>query len=321
MHSWQKQYQTCRRLGYVVLLSSFLLGIYCVQAAGGICFESVRQFSRDSLNGLMGYDTEYQYYRDHQHEVNQDTELSTCLYLGLILVWSVPVMMLQWYVGAEALVANGQKIKKIIFISTLYLCISDNWAIHHNVWHINERYILPIKMMIPPGKIRDWMGPFGTARLPFEECFFFLATSIICTWGLHLAMTVLSSWKLNLKPLQRDSVDNNVDSEDVKIVAERINNAPDLLWGTDEKATKYLLEKESEDGYEESFTWSNILTAFGDVHWWGTNIQERVVSIGLFSMEPEALFVSSILMQIFVAALTTLWSYLFPYLNCLQFHS
>ena len=321
MHSWQKQYQTCRRLGYVVLLSSFLLGIYCVQAAGGICFESVRQFSKDSLNGLMGYDTEYQYYRDHQHEVNQDTELSNCLYLGLILVWSVPVMMLQWYVGAEALIANGQKIKKIIFISTLYLCISDNWAIHHNVWHINERYILPIKMMIPPGKIRDWMGPFGTARLPFEECFFFLATSIICTWGLHLAMTVLSSWKLNLKPLQRDSVDNNVDSEDVKIVAERINNAPDLLWGTDEKATKYLLEKESDERYEESFNWSNILTAFGDVHWWGTNLQERVVSIGLFSMEPEALFVISILMQIFVTALVTLLSYLFPYLHCLQSYS
>ena len=176
-------------------------------------------------------------------------------------------------------------------------------------------------MMIPPGKIRDWMGPFGTSRLPFEECFFFLATSIICTWGLHLAMTVLSSWKLNLKPLQRDSVDNNVDSEDVKIVAERINNAPDLLWGTDAKATKYLLEKESDDRYEENFNWSNILTAFGDVHWWGTNLQEGVVSIELFSMEPKALFVSSILMQIFVTALTILWSYLFPYLHCLPIHS
>ena len=134
-------------------------------------------------------------------------------------------------------------------------------------------------------------------------------------------MTVLSSWKLNLKLLQRDSVDNNVDSEDVKIVAERINNAPDLLWGTDEKATKYLLEKESDDRYEESFNLSNSLTAFGDVHWWGTILQESVVSIELFSMEPEALFVTSILMQIFVMALTTLWSYLFPYLHCLQFYS
>ena len=312
MHKWQKQYQKYRRYGYVILLTSFLLGVYCIQASGGIFFESVYHFAKDSIFGLFGYDADYQYYRDHDHEVNQDTELSNCLYLGLILVWAVPVMMLQWYVGAEALIANAQKLKKIIFISTTYLCISDNWAIHHDVWHINARYILPIKMMIPPGPLRDWMGPFGTERLPFEECFFFLATSIICTWGLHLAMVVLTSWKLNLKRSAEGAIESmDKEEDDVETIASKINNAPDLLWGTDEKATKNLLEKAPEQLQEEQLSLSNILTAFGDVHWWGINLQQTN-AVNAFTKNATSLFTLSIFIQIAISSITILGCYLFP---------
>ena len=124
--------------------------------------------------------------------------MSNCLYFGLILVWATPVITFLWYCGADALIANGIKLKKIIFLSTIYLCISDHWSIHHDVWHINERYILPLKSMIPPGPLQEWMGPFGTEQLPFEECFFFLVTSILCTFGLHLMMSLSVSWKINL---------------------------------------------------------------------------------------------------------------------------
>ena len=287
-----------------------------LQAAGGIWFESAWNFATDSFYGLFGYDAEYQYYRDHQHNINQDTELSNCLYLGLILVWAIPVMMLQWYVGAESLIANAQKIRKIIFVSTMYLCISDNWAIHHDVWHINGRYILPLKMMIPPGPLRDWMGPFGTERLPFEECFFFLATSIICTWGIHLAMVVLSSWKLNLKRSTKNNIKHIAEEEeedDVETMASKIDNAPELLWGTDEKATKQLLEKAPENVEEESLSWSNAFTAFGDVHWWGINMHQSSV-VDVFSNNATTLFVIGKLIEIMISSLTITAFLFFPHL-------
>merc|ERR1711963_1045918 len=63
MHKWQKQFQTYRRWGYLILISSFLFGVYCIHVAGGICFESVEHFTKDSLYGLLGLDSEYQYYR------------------------------------------------------------------------------------------------------------------------------------------------------------------------------------------------------------------------------------------------------------------
>ena len=312
MHKWQKQFQTTRRYGYLVLITCFLFGAYCIHASGGICFESVEHFTKDSLYGLFGFDSEYQYYRDHKHNVNQDTELSGSLYLGLILVWVVPIMMLQWYIGAEALIANGQKLRKIIFTSTVYLCISDNWAIHHDVWHINGRYILPLKAMMPPGPIQDWMGPFGTEQLPFEECLFFLVTSIICTWGLHLAMVVMSSWKLNLKRSSIDEVQTVTDEdEDVETIASKINNAPDLLWGTDEKATRELLQKTPEQINEEKMSLSNSLTALGDVHWWGINLRQAGAS-KVSSLDAKALFTLIALLQTGVASFAIITTFFAP---------
>ena len=312
MHKWQKQFQTTRRNGYIVLIASFLLGVYCIHAAGGIFFESMEHFTKDSLYGLLGLDSDYQYYRHHQHTVNQDTELSGSLYLGLILVWVVPVMTLQWYVGAESLIANGQKLRKIIFTSTMYLCISDNWAIHHDIWHINGRYILPLKAMMPPGPVQDWMGPFGTERLPFEECLFFLVTSIICACGLHLAMVVLASWKLNLKRTSKGEAETiNNEEEDVETIASKINNAPDLLWGTDEKATRELLQKTPEEINEEKLSLSNSLTAFGDVHWWGINLGQTGAS-KLSSFDARTLFTLIALLQTALSSFAIIASFFVP---------
>ena len=90
MHKWQKQFQTYRRYGYVVLIASFLLGVYCIHAAGGICFESVGSFTKDSLYGLFGLDSDYQYYRHHQHTVREKpvgTQWQCCQALPSTMPW------------------------------------------------------------------------------------------------------------------------------------------------------------------------------------------------------------------------------------------
>ena len=94
----------------------------------------------------------------------------TSFYLGLILVWSMPIIIFQWFVGSRYLVAN----KKLLFISTsiptVYLWVADTIAINLNIWQINSKYILGISL----------------AGLPFEEATFFMVTNLMLTQGLIL---------------------------------------------------------------------------------------------------------------------------------------
>merc|ERR1711894_744429 len=101
------------------------------------------------------------------------------------------------------------------------------------------------------------------------------------------------------------------EDDDVETIASKINNAPDLLWGTDEKATKNLLEKAPEQLQEEPLSLSNILTAFGDVHWWGINLQQTN-AVNAFTTNATSLFTLSIFIQIAISSITILSCYLFP---------
>jgi Brp/Blh family beta-carotene 15,15'-monooxygenase len=94
-------------------------------------------------------------------------------YLGLITVWAMPVLALQWGFGAEALMAQKSSWGKPLVYSWLYLCIIDRWAIRNGCWSISPKKTVP--------QI-DW--------LPFEEAYFFLCTATMCMWGLQLAMNV-----------------------------------------------------------------------------------------------------------------------------------
>jgi len=95
-------------------------------------------------------------------------------YLGLILVWAVLPLMVQWSFGAEALIAHGKCLVISIFWSTLYLAIADQWAMHHGIWAISQKHSLPLL-------VRD---------LPLEEVIFFFLTATLCNFGLTLAMLV-----------------------------------------------------------------------------------------------------------------------------------
>ena len=92
------------------------------------------------------------------------------LYLGLVLAWAVPVLTLQWAVGADVL----WKMRRIWLISTVvptvYLWIADRVAIADGIWHISEIYTTGLQLL----------------GLPIEEATFFLVTNLLVTQGLLL---------------------------------------------------------------------------------------------------------------------------------------
>ena len=105
------------------------------------------------------------------------------LYLTLIGIWSVPILIVQWSYGYNALVANAKIWSKTTLFSTLSLALIDRWAIKSGIWSINEKYSLCDM---------KWVG---LDALPLEEFTFFLVTSLMCTWGITLAMVVSSQKK------------------------------------------------------------------------------------------------------------------------------
>jgi len=94
-------------------------------------------------------------------------------YLGLIIVWSTPILAIQWGFGADALMAQKEAWMRPLLISWIYLCVIDRWAIRNGCWSINVAQTLP-----------------RFDLFPIEEIYFFLVTSTMCTWGLQLAMNV-----------------------------------------------------------------------------------------------------------------------------------
>jgi len=97
------------------------------------------------------------------------------LYMGLILSWGMPVLILQWVLGAHVLQKHVRPVTIVILCSFSYLCIVDTWAIQQGIWHLSSRNLLQ---------------PVGNYTLPLEEALFFLVTSTMCTWGLTLAIAL-----------------------------------------------------------------------------------------------------------------------------------
>ena len=91
-------------------------------------------------------------------------------YLGLILSWAVPVLILQWVLGGHYLLKNLKIFLITFIVPTIYLWIADALAIGWEIWAISEKFTMGLK--------------FGT--LPIEEAVFFLVTNLMVAQGLIL---------------------------------------------------------------------------------------------------------------------------------------
>ena len=99
------------------------------------------------------------------------------LYLGLILVWASPMLLLQWLYGGPWLWAQRRQVAVGVAVPTVYLCIADRLAIEWGIWRISEQYTVHVSL----------------AGLPMEEALFFLLTNLLVVQGLLLAVRELET--------------------------------------------------------------------------------------------------------------------------------
>lgn len=90
------------------------------------------------------------------------------LYLGMILLWSGPVLALQWGLWGRGLWQHRGTMAPAVGAASLYLWIADRIALGAGIWHITPRYTVGL-------------SPFG---LPVEEALFFFLTSLLVVQGL-----------------------------------------------------------------------------------------------------------------------------------------
>lgn len=102
------------------------------------------------------------------------------VYLGLILVWFTPPLMIQWLFDPTCLFRGRWIVATGTFPPLLYFGLADQFAIRQGIWNISEAHT----------------NGYGLPNLPLEEIIFFGVTSLLLAQGLVL-------WH-SLKPLRQN---------------------------------------------------------------------------------------------------------------------
>jgi lycopene cyclase domain-containing protein len=98
-------------------------------------------------------------------------------YMGLLMVWALPPVMIQTAFGADILWKNWRLIVLTVVPTTLYLAAADKLAITSGTWTINPEQSLGINLL---------------GRLPIEELVFFFMTNLLIGLGITLVSSVES---------------------------------------------------------------------------------------------------------------------------------
>ena len=99
------------------------------------------------------------------------------LYLGLILVWAVPVLLGMWLYRASHIWALRWPAGAAFGAATLYLWVADRYAIDVGIWWISPTW----------SSGWEWLG------LPMEEAVFFAVTNLLVVFGTILFLDPLAA--------------------------------------------------------------------------------------------------------------------------------
>ena len=91
-------------------------------------------------------------------------------YLGLILVWLTPPLLIQWLFDPAALVRAKGMVFMGTALPTIYFGFVDHHAIREGIWVIDK------------ASTTGW----GLPHLPLEELLFFMVTSLLLAQGMVL---------------------------------------------------------------------------------------------------------------------------------------
>jgi lycopene cyclase domain-containing protein len=97
-------------------------------------------------------------------------------YLNLLLIWSIPPIFIQLFIGWSIFFQKGTRLISLTFLIGGYLSLSDAIAIYLGIWTINPNFITGVKFY----------------SLPIEEMLFFYITTILIVFG-NILITVFSS--------------------------------------------------------------------------------------------------------------------------------
>lgn len=103
-------------------------------------------------------------------------------YLGLILIWALPPIMLQTGFGGDILWRHRRLVGLAILSVTLYLAAADSLAINAGTWTIAPEQSVEIYL---------------AGVLPLEEFVFFLITNVLIVFGITLALAAESRERLD----------------------------------------------------------------------------------------------------------------------------
>ena len=103
------------------------------------------------------------------------------LYLGSLLVWSAPILAIQWTFGWPFLVAEWRTVAAGTLVPMLYLWVADRVALALGIWVLSDRYTTGLAVPL--------LG------LPIEEAVFFLLTSLFVVQGVVLYVWLVARWR------------------------------------------------------------------------------------------------------------------------------
>jgi lycopene cyclase domain-containing protein len=102
------------------------------------------------------------------------------LYLGTLLLWSAPVLALQWGFGWPYLWRRRRTVALGVAVPTLYLWLADRVALALGVWRLSPAHTTGLTVPV--------------LSLPIEEAAFFLLTNLFLVQGLVLWLWVADRW-------------------------------------------------------------------------------------------------------------------------------
>ena len=88
-------------------------------------------------------------------------------YLPFLLVWSLPVIVVQWLIGWPYLWRGRGQWVWIVLALCVYFTLADAVAIGAGIWHFDNTSLVGL-----------WLGP-----VPIEEVMFYLLTATMLVQG------------------------------------------------------------------------------------------------------------------------------------------
>jgi lycopene cyclase domain-containing protein len=101
--------------------------------------------------------------------------LDSAFYLGALLVWTGPILAIQWAFGWPYLWRLRRTVALAVGVPTLYYCLVDRIAIGLGIWVLSDQHTAGL----------------AVAGLPIEEAIFFLVTNLFTVQALLLYMWLL----------------------------------------------------------------------------------------------------------------------------------